>query len=111
MTGGQRVARTFFHSANDECAGSQGREEHGGARTTDDRALGSELGQESGRDTTGRQDDDGTCALFDGSGNSSHGQSLGSLGRSGGKLSELVKEGLVGERLFGEECSLGHHLD
>jgi hypothetical protein len=90
----------FFHK--------QRREE---GRTTDDGALGSELGQEPGRDTTGRKDNDGSSALFDGSGNGRHGEGLGSLGRSGGELSELVKDGWVGESVLGEVSSLGHYLD
>jgi hypothetical protein len=90
----------FFHK--------QRREE---GRTTDDGALGSELGQEPGRDTTGRKNNDGSSALFDGSSNGRHGEGLGSLGRSGGELSELVKDGWVGESVLGEVSSLGHYLD
>jgi len=80
-------------------------------RTTDDGALGSELGQEPGRDTTGRKDNDGSSALFDGSSNGRHGEGLGSLGGSGSELSELVKDGWVGEGVLGEVGSLGHYLD
>ena len=65
-------------------------------RTTDNGALGSELGQEPGGDTTGREDDDGSGTLFDGSGNGRHGESLGSLGRSRSELSELIEKRLVG---------------
>jgi len=80
-------------------------------RTTDNGALGSELGQEPGRDTTGRKNDDGSSALFNGGSNGRHGESLGSLGGSGGELSELIKDGWVGESVLGEVGSLGHYLD
>jgi hypothetical protein len=72
------------------------------AHTTDDGACGSELGQETGGDTTGGENDDGTGILLDRSGNSRHGQSLGSLRGSLGEQSELVKEGWVGESGLGE---------
>ena len=62
------------------CIDKKGKRGH----TTDDWALGSELGQEPGGDTTGRKDDDGSSALLNGSGDGRHCESLGSLGRSGG---------------------------
>jgi len=49
--------------------------------------------------------------LFDGSCDGRHGEGLGSLGRSSSELSELIKEGLVGDRVFGQVGSLGHYLD
>lgn len=79
--------------------------------TTDDGALRSVLGEESGRDTAGREDNDSSGILLNGGGDSGEGKSLGGLGRSGSKLSELVKEGLVGNGVLGGVSSLGHHLD
>ena len=79
--------------------------------TTDDRALRSVLGDESSRNTTGGEDDDGTSVLLDGSGNSGEGKSLSGLGGSGSEGPELVEEGLVSDSRLGDEGSLGHHLD
>ena len=73
--------------------------------------MGSELGQEPGRDTTGREDDDGSGTLLDRGSDGGHGEGLGSLGRSGSELSELVEEGLVGNRVLGQVGGLGHDPD
>ena len=79
--------------------------------TTDDGALGSVLGEESSGNTTGREHNDGSGVLLDSSSDGREGERLGSLGRSRGELSELVKQRLVGDGVFGSESGLGHHFD
>ena len=79
--------------------------------TTDDGALRSVLGDESGRVTGSGEDDDGSGVLLDSSSDGREGESLGSLGGSGSERSELVEEGLVGNGRLGDVRGLGHHPD
>lgn len=79
--------------------------------TTDDWALGPVLGDKSGRDTTGGEDDDGTSVLLVRGSDSGQSEGLSGLGGSGGELSELVEQWLVSDSRLGEVGSLGHHFD
>ena len=79
--------------------------------TTDNRALRSVLGDETGRVTRGREDNDGTCVLLNSSSDGGEGKGLGSLGRSGSERSKLVEERLVSDGGLGNVRGLGHHPD
>ena len=83
----------------------------GVAGNTDDGALGAVLGDEAGRDTRGREDDDGTGVLLNRGGDGRESEGLRGLGRAGSELAELVEETVIRDSRLGEVGGLSHHLD